>query len=77
MKFREGASWPGSDRSRRPFWLHQLAEYLIGGMLVASGLQSPSPVVPAAIGSRHRAQRRLRQGPARARSPWWVAGSTG
>ncbi|MEJ7563155.1 MAG: hypothetical protein WKF45_11620 [Ilumatobacteraceae bacterium] len=51
MKFREGASWPGSDRSRRPFWLHQLAEYLIGGMLVASGLQSPSPVVPAAIGS--------------------------
>lgn len=35
---------------KRPFWMHQLAEYIIGGALVASGLQSPTPAVPAAVG---------------------------
>ena len=34
----------------RPFWLHQAAEYLIGLVLVAQGLQSPTPVVPALVG---------------------------
>jgi hypothetical protein len=38
------------DRVLRPFWLHQTAEYLIGLVLVAQGLQSPSPVVPALAG---------------------------
>lgn len=36
---------------RRPFWVHQVAEYVIGVMLVAAGLQSPSPAVPAVLGS--------------------------
>jgi hypothetical protein len=39
-----------SQRARRPFWLHQVAEYLIGVVLVAAGVQSPSPVVPAVLG---------------------------
>lgn len=39
-----------SDRSRRPFWLHQIAEYVIGLALVASGLQSHSPTVPSVLG---------------------------
>jgi hypothetical protein len=38
------------ERPRRAFWVHQAAEYLIGIALVASGLQSPSPTVPAVLG---------------------------
>ncbi len=34
----------------RPFWIHQLAEYLIGVALVAQGLQEKDPVVPAVAG---------------------------
>ena len=36
--------------SKRPFWMHQLVEYILGGVLVAMGLQSPTPVVPAVMG---------------------------
>jgi hypothetical protein len=39
-----------SDRARRPFWLHQAAEYLIGVAFVAQGLQSLTPVVPTTAG---------------------------
>jgi len=35
---------------KRPFWMHQLVEYILGGALVASGLQSPTPLVPAVVG---------------------------
>ena len=35
---------------KRPFWMHQAVEYLLGGALVATGLQSPTPIVPAAVG---------------------------
>ncbi|CAN5508302.1 hypothetical protein BH10ACT2_BH10ACT2_16520 [soil metagenome] len=35
---------------KRPFWAHQLVEYILGLALVASGLQSPTPLVPAAVG---------------------------
>jgi hypothetical protein len=34
----------------RPFWMHQGVEYLLGGVLLASGLQSPTPAVPAVLG---------------------------
>ena len=34
----------------RPFWIHQLCEYLIGVALVAQGLQEQDPVVPAIAG---------------------------
>ena len=34
----------------RPFWIHQLSEYLIGVALIAQGLQERDPVVPAVAG---------------------------
>lgn len=36
--------------AKRPFWLHQLAEYLLGLALVVVGLQSPTPAPPAVVG---------------------------
>lgn len=39
-----------SDRAMRPFWIHQLSEYLIGIALVAQGLQEQDPLVPALAG---------------------------
>jgi hypothetical protein len=36
--------------AKRPFWMHQLVEYILGGALVASGLQSPTPMVPSVLG---------------------------
>jgi hypothetical protein len=35
---------------KRPFWMHQLVEYLFGGVLVAQGLQSPAPLLPSVAG---------------------------
>jgi hypothetical protein len=35
---------------KRPFWMHQLVEYILGIALVASGAQSPTPAVPAVLG---------------------------
>lgn len=40
----------GEERYLRPFWLHQAAEYVIGLVLVAAGLQSPTPMFPALAG---------------------------
>ena len=31
------------EPGKRPFWMHQLVEYILGGAMVATGLQSPSP----------------------------------
>ena len=35
---------------KRPFWMHQLVEYILGGALIASGLQSTTPLAPAVVG---------------------------
>lgn len=35
---------------KRPFWIHQLVEYILGLALVSLGLQSPEPEVPAVVG---------------------------
>jgi hypothetical protein len=35
---------------KRSFWLHQAAEYLIGAVFVAQGLQSPDPLIPSVLG---------------------------
>ncbi len=35
----------------RPFWIHQLAEYLIGVALVSQGLQDQTPLVPTLAGA--------------------------
>jgi hypothetical protein len=37
--------------SKRPFWMHQIVEYILGAALVAVGLQSPTPVVPSVLGA--------------------------
>lgn len=39
------------ERAMRPFWVHQLAEYLMGIALVAQGMQDPEPLVPAVAGA--------------------------
>lgn len=39
-----------TERSWRPFWLHQASEYLVALVLIASGLQSPDPLWPALAG---------------------------
>ena len=39
-----------ADRSKRPFWMHQLVEYVLGGVLIAQGLQSPQPLLPSIAG---------------------------
>ena len=38
------------DAGKRPFWMHQLVEYLLGGGLVAAGIQSTEPLVPVTVG---------------------------
>lgn len=35
----------------RPFWIHQLAEYLIGIALVSQGLSDTEPLVPTVAGA--------------------------
>ena len=37
--------------AKRPFWMHQVVEYILGGAMVASGLQSPTPIVPSVVGA--------------------------
>jgi hypothetical protein len=39
------------QRSRGPFWLHQLGEYLIAAILIASAWYSPEPLVQAVLGA--------------------------
>jgi hypothetical protein len=51
------------ERSKRPFWMHQTAEYLLGGVLVAQGLQSPTPVLPAIAGGLVMANAAIVRGP--------------
>lgn len=36
---------------KRPFWMHQLVEYILGGALVASGLHGSNPAVPSVVGA--------------------------
>ena len=35
---------------KRPFWMHQAVEYVIGAVFVAQGVQSPTPIVPTVLG---------------------------
>lgn len=34
----------------RPFWLHQIVEYVIGAVFISSSIQSETPAVPAVLG---------------------------
>lgn len=40
----------GTPTGKRPFWMHQVVEYILGVVVVASGTQSPTPAVPAVLG---------------------------
>lgn len=35
----------------RPFWMHQIVEYIIGAVFVSAGFGSPTPAIPAALGA--------------------------
>jgi hypothetical protein len=36
--------------TKRPFWMHQLVEYILGIVLIAQALQSETPALPAVAG---------------------------
>ncbi len=36
--------------AQRPFWMHQIVEYLIGAVLIAAAFQSPNPGVQSVLG---------------------------
>jgi len=38
------------ERARRPFWIHQLVEYLVGLALISASVQLPEPTLPAVMG---------------------------
>jgi len=38
------------ERVQRPFWSHQLVEYLLGIGLISAAVQMPQPAVPAVLG---------------------------
>lgn len=38
------------ERIRRPFWTHQIVEYMIGIALISAAIQLPQPAVPAVLG---------------------------
>jgi hypothetical protein len=40
-----------SNGANRPFWMHQLVEYLIGAVFVSTAFGSSTPVVPSVIGA--------------------------
>lgn len=40
-----------ADRAQRPFWIHQLVEYVIGIVLIALAFQDPDPGLPAVGGA--------------------------
>lgn len=41
----------GENRALRPFWMHQIVEYIIGFAMVSVAFQSPTPAVPAVLGA--------------------------
>ncbi len=41
---------PAIEGAQRPFWMHQLVEYLIGVVLISVSVQLPNPAVPAVLG---------------------------
>ena len=52
-----------STRARLPFWAHQLAEYLIAAVLIASAWYSPEPAAQAVMGGLIMANAALTNGP--------------
>ena len=38
------------ERAKRPFWIHQIVEYLVGIGLISASVQLPDPAAPALLG---------------------------
>ena len=38
------------ERAKRPFWIHQIVEYIVGIGLISASVQLPDPTVPALLG---------------------------
>ena len=38
------------ERVRRPFWMHQIVEYILGVALIMTAVQQPEPAIPAMMG---------------------------
>jgi O-antigen ligase len=54
---------PDDAKPKRPFWMHQLAEYVLGAVLVAQGLQSITPAMPSVAGGLIMANAAIVRGP--------------
>lgn len=39
-----------AERALRPFWMHQLVEYIVGIAVLVQGLQDPEPIIPSLAG---------------------------
>jgi len=57
---------PAIEGAQRPFWMHQIVEYLIGIVLVGAAFQAPEPAVPAVMGVVVIANTAIARGPAAA-----------
>jgi hypothetical protein len=57
---------PAIEGAQRPFWMHQIVEYLIGLVLIAASFQAPKPVVPAVMGILIMLNTAIAKGPASA-----------
>lgn len=57
---------PAIEGAQRPFWMHQIVEYLIGIVLVGAAFQAPRPAVPAVMGILVIANTAIARGPASA-----------
>ena len=38
------------ERVQRPFWMHQIVEYVLGFALIMTAVQQPEPAIPAMMG---------------------------
>jgi hypothetical protein len=57
---------PAIEGAQRPFWMHQVVEYLIGIVLVGASFEAPEPAVPAVMGVVVIANAAIARGPASA-----------
>ena len=46
----DGSRSPNLGTVKRPFWMHQMVEYLLAILLLSQGLQSNKPMVPTLVG---------------------------
>ena len=57
---------PAIEGAQRPFWMHQIVEYLVGLVLIGAAFQAPEPAVPAVMGAIVMGNSAIAKGPASA-----------